>query len=106
MFKDLDPSTKRDLFDFFTMGMMTDNIFEKLKTFMEYNPRQARTIDELLEKIELYEAIEAHYTVHLDDKKSKKDRKLSSESPLRVLKHITDLSKKVPDYVRNSSSNQ
>jgi len=106
MFKELSPQTKRDLFDLFTMGMMSDNIFEKLKTFMEYNPRRARTIDELLEVIELYEAIESHYTAHLDDKKSKADRKLSSESPLRVLKYIMDLSKKVPEYVKDMISNQ
>jgi hypothetical protein len=62
------------------------------------------TLDELLKAIELYESIESHFNGHFEDKKL--ERKLSSDSPLRILKHLVDLSKKVPPFVRERSNNQ
>lgn len=95
---------KRDIFDFFTMVLVTREIHNKILKWQEFNPRQAKTIDELLSAIELYESIESHFTVHLMDKTI--DRKLSSDSPLRVLKHLVDLAKRVPPFVRDRSANQ
>jgi len=95
---------RRDTFDFFTMAIFSPKVSLDLDRWRTLNVRKLSTIDELLEAIELYESIESHFNAHFEDKKV--ERKFSSESPLRILSHLVDLSKKVPPYVKDSSCNQ
>jgi hypothetical protein len=94
----------RDLFDFYIMMIFDQKTLSNIEKFKGINPRKINDLDELLNAIELFESIESKFNAHFGDKKV--ERKLSSESPLRVLKHLVDLSKKVPPFVRERSSNQ
>jgi hypothetical protein len=58
---------KRDLFDFFTMGMLTEEINRKLQEWDEVDPRSFKTTDDAIKAITLYEDIESHYTSHFSD---------------------------------------
>jgi hypothetical protein len=101
MFSSLPGHLKRDLFDFFTMGMLTKEINLKLKDWVEVDARSFKTIDDAIKAIQLYDDIESHYTSHFLDKK--RVAKFGHESPLRVLGYLQDLSKKVPPFVRDAS---
>jgi superfamily I DNA/RNA helicase len=82
------------------MGLETKEIRQKQIKWEEFNPRHAN-LDELLDAIQLYEDIESHFKAHFLDKKP--ELKLGVDSPLRILKHLTDLSKRVPPFVRDAS---
>jgi hypothetical protein len=68
MFPSLPKHLKRDLFDFFTMGMLTKEINHKMIEWGQVNPRSFKVVDDAIKAITLFEDIESHYTSHsLDD---------------------------------------
>lgn len=87
---------QKDLYDYFAFALCNKTVDEKLCRWYDLDIRRLRTLDEFLEAIMLYQSIVAHFSAHLDSKDSKELK----ESPLKVLTYLTDLSKKVPDFVK------
>lgn len=114
-FSSLPKHLKRDLFDFFTMGMLTSEINKKLKEWGEVDPRSFKTIDDAIKAITLFEDIESHYTSHfLDDLYfCKTDRKvlLTLEEVYQKEGHLYDNDSGLPEslkgkYLRNTQENR
>lgn len=70
----------------------------------DINIRRLSTIDEMVEALEIADAISSHFSAHLKDEKISKAEKLrglTDDSPLRILKYVVDLAKVVPPFVKS-----
>lgn len=86
-------SLKQDLSDFFSMALVNNSIDAKIGKFRAINPHGIRSIDELIEALELYDGIRSHFESHLLDKK----KDFEVDSPLKILGYLKDITKTMPD---------
>jgi len=95
-------SIRKDLYDFFSMALCNKDVSRKIIEWYSIDIRKLKTLDEFLNAILLYQSIVAHFSSHLDPKDS---FEFDKESPLKVLSYLTDLSKSVPDFVKQRQVN-